>query len=76
MIAFDTNMLLAPFSVGRRNCIGQNLAWSELYIGISEVIRTARLTLSREMSETDMEMDDRFNIAPRGGKLMLDVSPL
>ena len=66
----------APFSIGRRNCIGQNLAWCELYIGISEVLRTAHLSLSSETSEADMEMDDRFNIAPRGGKLMLDVSPL
>ncbi|KAL2289512.1 hypothetical protein FJTKL_01782 [Diaporthe vaccinii] len=67
---------LTPFSLGRRNCIGQNLAWCELYIGVSKILRVARLSLSSEMSEADMEMDDRFTIAPRGGKLMLEVSRL
>lgn len=43
---------------------------------MSEILRDVRLSLSSEMSESDMEMDDRFTIAPRGGKLMLDASPL
>lgn len=43
---------------------------------VSKVVRTARLSFSAEMSEDDMEMDDRFTVAPRGGKLMLEVTPL
>lgn len=74
--SFCANFLQAPFSLGRRNCIGQNLAWCELYIGVSDIVRTVRLSLSSEMSEGDMEMDDRFTIAPRGGKLVLEASPL
>jgi cytochrome P450 len=67
---------LTPFSVGRRSCIGQNLAWSELYIGVSHLLRRVRISLSPEMRTDDMEMEDRFNIAPRGRKLLLHVQAL
>ncbi|KAJ0106870.1 hypothetical protein J7T55_014946 [Diaporthe amygdali] len=72
----DMDAALTPFSLGRRNCIGQNLAWCELHVVVSKVVRTARLSFSAEMSDNDMEMDDQFTVAPRGGKLMLEVTPL
>lgn len=64
---------ITPFSLGHRNCIGQNLARAELYMAVSQVNRRLSLSLSSKMTREDMEMQDRFNIAPRGGKLWLDV---
>ncbi|KAK2686950.1 hypothetical protein QWA68_014116 [Fusarium oxysporum] len=66
---------LTPFSLGKRNCIGQNLAWQELYWAVSEVMRSGvRFRVAEEMKDWEMEMEDRFNIAPRGRRLMLTVS--
>ncbi|KAH3960968.1 hypothetical protein HBI56_210910 [Parastagonospora nodorum] len=66
---------LTPFSIGRRNCIGQNLAWEELYIAVSAIMRAGlKLRLGPEMQPWEMEIVDRFNIAPKGQRLMLHVS--
>lgn len=66
---------LTPFSIGRRNCIGQNLAWEELYLAVSAIMRAGlKLRLSTEMEDWEMEIEDRFNIAPRGHRLMLEVT--
>ncbi|KAF9777486.1 hypothetical protein IL306_004414 [Fusarium sp. DS 682] len=68
---------LTPFSLGKRNCIGQNLAWQDLYWAVSEVMRSGlRFRVGREMQDWEMEMEDRFNIAPRGRRLMLHVLPV
>lgn len=66
---------LTPFSIGRRNCIGQNLAWEELYLAVSAIMRAGlKLSLGSEMKYWEMEIEDRFNIAPRGHRLMLEVT--
>ena len=66
---------LTPFSIGRRNCIGQNLAWEELYLGVSAIMRAGlKLRLGAEMKDLEMEMEDRFTVAPRGHRLMLEVT--
>lgn len=68
---------LTPFSIGRRNCIGQNLAWQELYWAVLSIMRARLETkVSAEMQDWEMEMEDRFNIAPRGRRLMLEVTRL
>lgn len=68
---------LTPFSVGRRNCIGQNLAWEELYVAVDAIMRAGlSLRLGKDMESWEMEMEDRFNIAPRGRRLMLEVTQL
>ncbi|KAF4343784.1 fc receptor [Fusarium beomiforme] len=68
---------LTPFSLGKRNCIGQNLAWQELYWATSEIMRSGlRFRVGKEMQDWEMDMEDRFNIAPRGRRLMLEVSPV
>jgi cytochrome P450 len=64
---------ITPFSLGQRNCIGQNLARAELYMAVSKVFRRLSVKLSSKMARDDMEMQDRFNVAPRGKKLWLDV---
>ena len=65
---------LTPFSIGRRGCIGQNLAWEELYIAVNVLMRSGvELKLGQEMRPWEMEMEDRFNIAPKGRRLMLEV---
>ncbi|KPI44091.1 putative sterigmatocystin biosynthesis monooxygenase STCB [Cyphellophora attinorum] len=70
------NSALTPFSLGPRNCIGQNLARAELYLATSQVFRKLRLTLNAAMECDDMEMEDRFNIAPKGRRCLLDVEVL
>ncbi|KAH8893591.1 cytochrome P450 [Thozetella sp. PMI_491] len=66
---------LTPFSLGKRNCIGQNLAWEEIYWAVSAVMRAGlKLKLGQEMQDWEMEKEDRFNIAPRGRRLMLEVT--
>jgi cytochrome P450 len=73
----EMELSLTPFSLGRRNCIGQNLAWEELYLAVDAVMRTGyTLRLSKEMKFGEMEMEDRFNIAPLGRRLMLEVTPI
>jgi cytochrome P450 len=65
---------LTPFSIGRRGCIGQNLAWDELYLALNAITRSGiELRLGLEMEPWEMEMEDRFNIAPKGRRLMLEV---
>ena len=65
-----------PFSLGSRNCIGQNLAKAELYIAASLIFRRFDLRLNEAMKETDMDPVDRFVLSPVSGKLLLDVSEL
>ncbi|KAF4999152.1 hypothetical protein FDECE_11580 [Fusarium decemcellulare] len=68
---------LTPFSIGKRNCIGQNLAWQELYWAVSEIMRSGlELRLGKDMASWEMEMEDRFNMSPRGRRLILAVSPV
>ncbi|KUL81710.1 hypothetical protein ZTR_09512 [Talaromyces verruculosus] len=50
---------LTPFSIGRRNCIGLNLAWEELYIAIEALARSGiEWKLGAEMTLAEMEMED------------------
>ncbi|KIW92108.1 uncharacterized protein Z519_07092 [Cladophialophora bantiana CBS 173.52] len=72
----DMNAALTPFSLGPYNCIGQNLARAELYLAVSKVFRKLRLTLNADMTDWDMEMEDRFNIAPKGRRCLVDVEVL
>lgn len=72
----EMDLSLTPFSVGRRNCIGQNLAWEELYLAVDAVMRGGfTLVVSKEMKSGDMDMEDRFNIAPKSRRLLLEVIP-
>jgi cytochrome P450 len=72
----EVEKAFTPFSLGTRNCIGQNLAKAELLLAVSIVFRRLDLRLNEVMTESDMEMEDRFAASPRGGKLMLDVSEI
>ncbi|KAK5049564.1 hypothetical protein LTR84_004493 [Exophiala bonariae] len=69
----DMDAGLTPFSLGPYNCIGQNLARAELYLAVGRVFRGLKLTLNATMKDSDMELEDRFNIAPRGRRLLFDV---
>ena len=72
----DMNNALTPFSVGSRNCIGQTLAKAELYLAVSKIFRQLRISLNTTMTDWDMVMEDRFNIAPKGRRLLLDIDVL
>lgn len=53
-----------------------SLAWEELYLSVNEIFQGAKLTLENSMTEEDMKMEDRFNIAPKSRKLWLRVVPI
>ena len=72
----DMNAALTPFSLGSRNCIGQILARAELYLATSKIFNRLKLSLNPQMTEWDLEMEDRFNIAPKGRRLLVDVEVL
>lgn len=65
-----------PYSLGPRNCIGQNLANLEIRLAVSHLFRHLDFRLNPEMREADMEMEDRFAALSRGGRLLLDVTQL
>ena len=67
---------LTPFSLGPRNCIGQNLAKTELFLAVSTIFRHLDLQLNPTMKESDMEMEDRLVGFPKSKKLLLDVAEL
>jgi len=69
----DMQSAMTPFSLGPRNCIGQNLARAELLLCVSELFSRLHFQLGEDMTTGDMEMEDRFNIAPRGRKLVVNV---
>lgn len=65
-----------PYSLGPRNCIGQNLANLELRIATALLFSNLDFRLHPTMKEEDMEMEDRFAALVRGGKLLLNVERL
>lgn len=65
-----------PYSLGPRNCIGQNLANLEIRLAVSHLFRHLDFRLNPEMKESEMEMEDRFAAFSRGGRLLLDVAEL
>lgn len=72
----DLEKAFTPFSLGSRNCIGQNLARAELLLAASVVFRRLDLRLNKAMTDSDMDMEDRFAVSPKGMKLLLDVAEL
>ncbi|KAK4936734.1 hypothetical protein LTR10_022458 [Elasticomyces elasticus] len=72
----DMNTALTPFSIGTRNCLGQNLARAEVYLATAKVFKRLSLTLSELMTVQDMKMDDRFNVVPHSRKLLLNVEAI
>lgn len=67
------NAALTPFSLGPMNCLGQNLARAELYVAASKLFRKLRLSLNSEMMESEMVMEDRFAMNPKGRRLLVDI---
>ncbi|KAH6718390.1 cytochrome P450 [Leptodontidium sp. MPI-SDFR-AT-0119] len=67
---------LTPFSLGPRNCMGQNLARAELYAATNKVFRQLEVRLDSTMTREDMHMEDRFNVAPRSRKLLVQIKVL
>lgn len=72
----DMKSALTPFSLGPRNCIGQNLARAELYIAASKIIRSFKIRIDSQMTESDMELQDAAVGLPKGKRLLLDFEVL
>ncbi|KAK5047112.1 hypothetical protein LTR84_007055 [Exophiala bonariae] len=72
----DVDKAFTPYSLGPRNCIGQNLANAELLLITSEVVRRLDLRLNAGMIEYDMEPEDNFAASLKGKELLLDVYAL
>lgn len=71
----EIEQCLTPFSVGRKNFIGQNSAWDELYLAVEALMRSGiMLELGDEMEDREMNMEDRFKVALKGRRLMLKVT--
>lgn len=54
-----------PFSRGSRGCLGQNLAWAELYYMFAYLYRAFELEVV-DTTEEDMKWHDAFVVAPYG----------
>ncbi|KAH7160419.1 cytochrome P450 [Dactylonectria estremocensis] len=72
----DANAALTPYSVGSRNCMGQTLAKTELYLAVPRLVRRLDFSLSSKMKEDDMHMKDVWAVLPKGRRLFLDLKPL
>ncbi|KAJ4188759.1 hypothetical protein NW755_006248 [Fusarium falciforme] len=71
----DANAALTPYSVGSRNCMGQTLAKTELYLAVPRLVRRLDFRLSSEMKPDDMHMKDLWAVQPKGRRLFLDIKP-
>ncbi|KAI8716989.1 hypothetical protein NCS52_00993900 [Fusarium sp. LHS14.1] len=72
----DANAALTPYSVGSRNCMGQTLAKTELYLAVPRLVRRLDFRLSSEMEPDDMHMKDLWAVQPKGRRLFLDIKPV
>lgn len=52
---------LVPFSRGSRGCIGQNLAWAEMYITLGHLFYRFD-DLTTEMTPEDMKFESYFGV--------------
>ena len=60
---------LVPFGKGTRSCLGQNLAWAQLYIGLATVFRRVDLELFETGPEAIRAASDYFvPLPPLGTK--------
>lgn len=67
---------MVAFSRGPRNCIGQNLAWAELYIGLATVFRRVKMELFETGPEA-VEMAREYIVPlPKEGTLGVRVKIL
>ena len=53
-----------PFSKGTRSCLGQNLAWAQLYIGLSTLFRRVDLALFETEPEAISSAREYFIMLP------------
>lgn len=58
---------LVSFSKGTRSCLGMNLAYAELYIGLATLFRRVNMELfETQRDAVDMAMD-QFTQSPKAG---------
>jgi cytochrome P450 len=67
---------LVSFSKGTRACIGQHLAWAELYIALATVVRRCNLDIHDTLLEDVGFVRDMFVPQPRAGSKGLRVMVL
>jgi cytochrome P450 len=63
----------SPFSLGPRNCIGQNYSLAEMQILVATLVLRFTFALTGRMKSADMAPLDFFNAEPRARMLELVV---
>lgn len=64
-----------PFGGGTRMCLGMNLAYMELRLGLALFFRECRgAKLSTKMSSDDMTPDHFFVSSPKGRKCLVTLA--
>ncbi|GAA5887073.1 hypothetical protein JCM6882_009438 [Rhodosporidiobolus microsporus] len=64
-----------PFSIGGRNCPGQNLAWFDLRLFISVICRNFDVKPAKHTTPASMEPYDLTTVSPTGGRCDLHFIP-
>ncbi|KAM9971862.1 hypothetical protein ACTFIW_011845 [Dictyostelium discoideum] len=66
----DTNIAFLPFSIGTRNCVGQNFALDEMFVAFSNIILNFKFssTDGKQIDETEMygvtlRCKNKFNVS-------------
>ncbi|KAL1891312.1 hypothetical protein Sste5346_007772 [Sporothrix stenoceras] len=70
----DQKQAFLPFGGGTRVCIGIHLARTELRLALAHFFRECpKAKLASTMTDTEMEMENFFLIAPRGHRCMITL---
>lgn len=64
----EMKTMMMPFSVGSRACLGISLAWMELKVITSALVRHYEVSLAPGTTDESMTFWDHFLAAPKSGK--------
>jgi len=64
-----------PFSYGPRNCVGMNLAWSEIRIVLGTLIRRFEILPHSATTALTMNPVEHFFVVPKAMGLLFTYSP-
>ncbi|KAK4050013.1 hypothetical protein OIO90_005203 [Microbotryomycetes sp. JL221] len=62
----DQEQSMRPFSTGPTDCLGQNMAWTEMYMALAFTLRFFKGRLADDFTDNDMAPLDWFLLVPKG----------